>query len=50
LGPADARDLLIANGIATFLVSYYAFDLLFSITKRSATATRLLSIDACWCG
>ncbi|HTP10321.1 MAG TPA: DUF1345 domain-containing protein [Anaerolineae bacterium] len=37
----------IANGIATFLVANYAFDLLFSLTKRSGNRdAALLLIDA----
>ncbi len=37
----------VANGIATFLIANYAFDLLFSITKRSGNRdAALLLIDA----
>jgi hypothetical protein len=38
---------LIANGIATFLIANYAFDLLFSITRRSGNRdAAFLLIDA----
>ena len=47
LGSLDARDHLSPTCIATFLVANYAFDLLFSITKRSGNRdAAFLMIDA----